>query len=260
MRSLLQQLEAASAADTIREVLVNQVATLLGQLHDQHTECLEGRGLDPLSVNQLVARAELIADAWAARVTTNALEKEEVDVSARVTTNALEKEEVDVLNFYANGCEEKAVQAALRWYQRSAFRNFDGLIDAYTSPERRMPERRGSLPQHSLFAHTDLACDLDKLPGPAAPRALLGRLFDALGPRHSLVQKALAELEFLLDTKKFVPFHTRRICLPMGGPPVIGKGTGRRNGFSKPYWIFYGPNRAYPNTRPMGSPHCDKKD
>lgn len=243
MRSLLRQFETSPVLDSSKEKLANQVAALLGQLHGQHVESLEGHRQDSDSVNQLVARAELIADAWATGATTKVLE-----------------EEVEVLNLYADGHEDKAVHAALKWYQRSAFRNFDGLIDAYTSPERRMPDRRVNLPKHSLFAAPDFACDLDKLPGPAAPRALLRRLFAALGPRHTLVQTALAELEFLLDTKKFVPFFTRRICLPMGGPPVIGRGTGRRNGMSKPYWIFYGPDRAYPNTRPMGSPHGDKND
>lgn len=36
---------------------------------------------------------------------------------------------------------------------------------------------------------------------------------------------------------RFIPFHTRKIRIRRGGPPTTGRGTGKRSGFSKRYWI-----------------------
>jgi len=219
---------AASAATAVLESL---------RLH--HEEELEAEAVDAVEVGRLVARAALLVDFWAGSAT---------------------GEEAEVLRLYAEGREEEAVAAALSWYQRAAGGDIPGLVASYCGPERRIADRRGGVPSASVFSREPLALGLDDAPGPAAPRALLRRLFEALGHRSAVVAKARAELEFLLDRKPFVPFHTRRTMVRKGGPPLVGRGTGKRSGYSKRYWIMWGPERCIINNRPMGSPHCDKND
>lgn len=51
---------------------------------------------------------------------------------------------------------------------------------------------------------------------------------------------------------RFVRFYTRLIRSRRGGAPTTGRGTGKRSGFSKRYWICW-PNTFYPNTKPLVS-------
>ncbi|CAK0827551.1 unnamed protein product, partial [Prorocentrum cordatum] len=66
--------------------------------------------------------------------------------------------------------------------------------------------------------------------------------------------QARAELEFLLDTKKHVPFYTRIVYCRRGGRPVWGWGTGKRSGFSRRYWLVWGPGTKYRNSRREWAP------
>ncbi|CAE7440432.1 CPK1 [Symbiodinium sp. KB8] len=128
-----------------------------------------------------------------------------------------------------------------------------------------IPDRRGSVPSQSLYSRVEgLPRDFEAA-GPTAPRAILRRLLAAgideefREGKESLVSSALADLAFLLDRREFVPFFTRKIFRGKGGAPRTGRGTGKRSGFSKRYWIRY-KDTFYPNTKKMGTPHCDKND
>merc|ERR1712192_52598 len=147
---------------------------------------------------------------------------------------------------YAAGRYEEALAAALAWYKKTAGGDIAGLVDAYHQPPRRIPDRRGGrgVPSSSVFAlGGPCACSLEDAPGPATARAMLRRLFSALGPQHELVGQARAKLEFLLDRKPWVPFHTRFIRIRRGGPPRVGKGTGSRSGYSRLYWALWDSGR-----------------
>jgi len=236
LRCALAEAEAAGPA---APAAADGARAALEALREHHEEELQGELQDAVEVGRLLARAALLADHW---------------------EGAAAGEEAEVLRLHAEGKVQEAVAAALAWYQSAAGGDIQGLVASYSSPERRIPERRGEVPSKSVFAGESLALDLDDAPGPAAARAVLCRLFDALGHQHEVVAKARAELEFLLDRKPFVPFFTRRIRARKGGPPLVGRGTGKRSGYSKRYWIMYGPERCIINNRPMGSPHCDKND
>jgi len=222
--------------------LAEELATAVSQLHERHAGELQPQEAvrqDAASVARLVAHAELLADAWTGQFT---------------------GEEGEVLSLYAAGREEEALAAALAWYQQAASGNMPGLISALTSPLRHVPDRRGEPPPSPLFSQAPFAQELDQAPGPAAPRSMIRRVFAALGPTDPRVAEARAELEFLLDTKKHVPFYTRIVYCRRGGRPVWGWGTGKRSGFSRRYWLVWGPGTKYRNSRRMGSPHCDKND
>lgn len=232
---------------------VKALAEALDDLVSNHEEELPGSGVsvrpDVLDLIALRAHAELLVDAWSSP-------------SAASGSRDMPPEEVEILRLYARGQETEAVTAALQWYKQMAGGDVSGLIASYCSPERRLEDRSQTIPRLSIYAQNPaLAIRVGEGPGPTAPRALLRRLVAALGSQRSgVVADAMAELEFLLDTKEFVPFHTRRPYMRKGGRPHWGRGTGKRSGFSRRYWICWGPDRHYPNTRKMGSPHSDKND
>jgi len=224
--------------------VITKAAAALAELRTHHQEelvprsCSGGVGADALAVSMLVAHAELLVDAWECGV--------------------LADDRSEVLRLYAEGHKDAAVDAALAWYQREAAGDIEGLVAAYCSSERRISDREGDVPLTSVYALEAFASE----PAAAfiAPRALLRRLFAALGPTHELVNRARAELEFLLDRRKWVPFHTRHILLRLGGKPKAGRGTGSGSGYSKMYWVAWSPDRMYKNQKPMGGPHTDKGD
>merc|ERR1712066_726637 len=106
-----------------------------------------------------------------------------------------------VLQHYADGQPQAALDTALAWYKQEAGGDIEGLVYAYSLPERRLSDRVEDIPPDSLYTQEPFASDLADAPGPVAPRAMLRRLLAALGPRNELVAKALADLEFLLDRK-----------------------------------------------------------
>lgn len=221
------------AADSVAALL-----TELGELHREEFECDTRADGAPLA--RFITHAELLADAWKGEATS--------------------AEEKLVLGHYAAGRVEAALSEALTWYQSEAAGDIAGLVEAYCLPPRRLSDRPGDLPPSSIYSAEGLAEGVEGLPGPAGPRSILRRLFGALDPASEDVRKALAELEFLLDRKKWVPFHTRQLTTRRGGAPNAGRGTGSGSGYSKPYWIDYGPERAYKNTKPMGGPHTNSYD
>jgi len=242
-----QVLEKACATDKPEPSPVKDLATALTELKEHHEEELLGSGeevrVDAQQQTIMLADAELLADAWT------------LDESRC-------EEETKILQLWARGERESAFQQALKWYQSTAGNDIPGLIASYLLPERRMLDRPGAIPRRSIYAQRpELAADSES-PGPTVPRALLRRMCLAamdqnfLEGKPSLLAKSLAELAFLLDRKEFIPFHTRKIRIRRGGPPTTGRGTGKRSGFSKRYWICW-PNTVYPNSRKMGSPHCD---
>lgn len=170
------------------------------------------------------------------------------------------EDEKEVLQSYLKGDEKAAITSALNWYRQSAGGDIAGLIEAYCQPARYLPDRPNRIPSLSIYSDNGpLASNLDEAPGPARARAMLRQLFDACGPSEGPVVEALQELEFMLDRDKWIPFFTRRPYRRRGGPPRWGRGTGKRSGYSRRYWIEWGPDRDYKNSRPMGSPHCDPK-
>ncbi|CAJ1392409.1 unnamed protein product [Effrenium voratum] len=229
------------------EPKVDELVNALEDLERHHEEELPVTEVRPDAkhVYILLAHAELVADAWA------------VDEAKNMS-----EEERRILRLWARGYREAAVQEALKWYQTVAGNDMEGLMAAYAQTERRAVDRRGDVPSRSIFSTPVLAPDFE---GPVEPRALLRRLLTAaldekfFKGEPSLVSQALADLAFLLDRKEFVRFYTRLIRSRRGGAPTTGRGTGKRSGFSKRYWICW-PNTFYPNTKKMGSPHCDKND
>lgn len=159
--------------------------------------------------------------------------------------------EGQILRHYVEGRFAEAVEEALEWYRQTAGGNIEELIDEYCGPERPIIDR-GAVPSGSVFALYPFEVH-DR--SHERPRALLRRLFSALGPTHEAVANARAALEMCLDRKQHVPFFTRRYQLRKGGAPEMGMGTGKRSGHSKPYWIAYGPGTTVPNTKPIGGPH-----
>jgi len=217
---------------------IDQLGAALADLVASHEAELRGDGEDAEEVARLVAHAGLLVDAWA---------------------GSAAGEELEVLRHYYQGEAQAAVDAALRWYQRAAGSDIPGLVLSYCM-QGDFPDKPHLVPSTSYMRKENFAFALDDAPGPAVPRALLRRLFTALGPTHEIVHRARADLEFLLDTKRWVPFHTRFIQLRKGGRPQTGRGTGKRSGASRRYWLAWGPGTTYRNTKPMGSPHCDKND
>lgn len=243
LRCAVKSSEAA-AQDPVPKELSERVAASLWDLLDHHEEeLLSGSCLDAVqgseqslrTIAMEVAHAELLVDAW---------------------LSESDGEEKDVLRMYATGSVAEALQAALKWYQRAAANDIGSLIESYMAPNRYVTDRPGTVPEDSLFASVpSLRCDLDDAPGPARPRAMLRRLIAALGPRHKLVSDARADLTFLLDRKPHVPFFTRNTFKLKGGGPERGRGTGSGSGYSKPYWIYWGPGRDTRNPKKMGGPH-----
>lgn len=258
LRCAIQSVEEPEADEDSEDsapsaLSVRALAEALEDLVLNHEEELPGSGVsvrpDVLDLIALRAHAELLLDAWS-------------PASIATSSRDLAPEELEILQLYARGQETEAVTAALQWYKQTAGGDMAGLIASYCSPERRLEDRSQTIPRLSIYAQNpSLAVRVGEGPGPTAPRALLRRLVAALGSQRSgVVADAMAELEFLLDTKEFVPFHTRRPYMRKGGRPHWGRGTGKRSGFSRRYWICWGPDRFYPNTRKMGSPHSDKND
>eukprot|EP00434_Breviolum_minutum_P021510 symbB.v1.2.018982.t1/scaffold1531.1/size113404/1 len=224
-------------------VMQQDLATALAELKEHHEEELLGSGeevrVDAQQQTIMLADAELLVDAWS------------LDESRC-------EEETKILQLWARGERESAFQQALKWYQSTAGNDIPGLIASYLLPERRMLDRPGAIPRRSIYAQRpELAADSES-PGPTVPRALLRRMSLAAMDRNflegkpSLLAKSLAELAFLLDRKEFIPFHTRKIRIRRGGPPTTGRGTGKRSGFSKRYWICW-PDTVYPNSRKMAT-------
>lgn len=212
-----------------------QVASSLWQLLDNHGEELSWMQ-DSDTIARDVAHAELLVDAW---------------------LSDSDGEERGILQMYASGSVADAMQAALKWYQRAAVSDIGSLIESYLAPERYVTDRPGAVPSSSLFASVPpLRCDLDDVPGPARPRAILRRLIAALGPTHELVSAARVDLAFLLDRKPFVPWVTRhQPHKHKGGGPERTRGSGSGNGYSKPGWLYWGPGRDTFNSKKMGGPH-----
>lgn len=225
---------AASAAGSARDAL-----TELQEHHQREFEWDVRADAEPLA--RLVAHAELLVDFW----------------TPPGGAEEIAAEQTAVLEHYAESRAQEALDKALSWYQCEAAADTDGLIEAYCKPWRRLVDRPGGVPASSAYAAAPFAAEPADLPGPAAPRAMLRRLFAALGPRSEEVSKARVDLEFLLDRKKHVPFYTRHLETRRGGCPKGGRGTGSGTGYSKRYWIAYGPERAYKNTKPMGGPHTN---
>jgi len=212
----------------------------LEELHRHHGAELYGsEGEDAAEIARFIAHAELMIDAW---------------------QGAPDEDTRQVLQHYADGQPEAALDTALAWYKQEAGGDTEGLVYAYSLPERRLSDRPGDIAPQSIYSQEPFAGDLSEAPGPVASRAMLRRLLTALGPKHELVTKTLAELEFLLDRKRWVPFHTRQIVLRKGGKPKVGRGTGSGTGYSKMYWVAWGPGRMYKNQKPMGGPHTNKHD
>ncbi|CAK8994228.1 Hypothetical protein SCF082_LOCUS3842, partial [Durusdinium trenchii] len=230
--------------------LVKELSSALCELREHHEEELFGCGqqvrIDSLKQTLLLADAELLVDAW-------------------TPDKNRGKEEEKILHLWATGEKKDAIEQALGWYQSVASKDLPGLINAYCLPERRILDRPGGIPTRSIYAQVPHLAIGPESPGPVAPRALLRRLLLAaidenfIQGKKSLVADSLADLAFLLDKEEFIPFYTRRIFLRRGGRPTYGLGTGKRSGFSKRYWICW-PETFYPNTKKMGSPHCDKND
>ncbi|CAE6913395.1 unnamed protein product [Symbiodinium natans] len=229
---------------------VEALASALSDLLAYHEEELPGASELPAPdaprCAAALAHAELLVDAWA---------------PAPDATD----EEVCILRLWACGWRQAAINKALEWYQMEAGSDESGLIASFILPERLIPDRRGSVPRRSLYSRIEgLPRDFEA-PGPTAPRALLRRLLTAgideefREGKPSMVTRALGDLTYLLDRKEFVPFFTRTIWRGKGGAPTTGRGTGKRTGFSKRYWIKY-KETFYPNTKKMGTPHCDKND
>lgn len=216
--------------------LVAEASSALADLVTHHGPDLAGEAEDAGALARQVAHAELLVDAWEGHT-------------------AGDDDERKVLQHYADGDPGAAVDAALRWYQREAGGDIEGLIEAYCSPERRFSDREGDLPPTSIYTQPMLERGFDEQPGPTRPRALLRRLFMALGSTHEIVSQARAELELLLDRRRHVPFYTRRLFVRQGGMPKLGRGTGSRSGYSRVYWIAWGPGTYYRNSKPMGGPH-----
>jgi hypothetical protein len=217
---------------------VDNAVSLLEEIREKHGSEVEvNERTDAGAISCFLGHAQLLLDAWQQK-------------------SSCEEEQL-VLSNYAAGQVEEALTEALVWYQQEALTNMEGLVEAYLLPERRLSDREGDLPPTSVFANESVRWDTAQLPCPVAPRALLRRLFAALGPRNEHAEKARVELEFLLDRKRWVPFHTRHLVTRRGGMPKGGRGTGSGDGFSKKYWIAYGSERAYKNTKPMGGPHTN---
>lgn len=254
VKCAVKVLEKNSASTAQLPQMVEELQSALDELQKHHEKELLGGGeqvrVDGQQQTILLAHAELLLDAWRE-------DHEDEDRSV---------EEKNILKLWASGERAKALEKALKWYRTVAGNDVPGLVAAYCLPERRMLDRPRSIPLRSIYRQRpELATDSES-PGPTAPRALLRRMLlaamdkdflEAQGP--SLVSKSLADLAFLLDRKEFIPFHTRRTRCRRGGAPHTGRGTGKRSGFSKRYWICW-PNTFYPNTKKMGSPHCDKND
>lgn len=248
VKCAVQVLEKASAS-AAPSVMVEELQSALDELRKHHEEELLGGGeqvrVDGQQQTILLAHAELLVDA---------------------TDEDRSVEEKNILKLWACGERKKALEEALKWYRTVAGNDIPGLVVAYCLPERRMLDRPQSIPLRSIYAQMpELATDSESL-GPGAPRALLRRMLlaamdkdflEVQGP--NLLSESLADLAFLLDRKEFIPFHTRKTRCRRGGAPHTGRGTGKRSGFSKRYWICW-PNTLYPNTKKMGSPHCDKND
>jgi len=213
------------------------------QLHHrlelQGTFLLEDAGV----VAQFVAHAELMVDAWVADA-----------------TKQPGGDEAEVLHLYSQGQFDAALAAGLQWYKLAATSDMQGLVTSYCLPERLVPDRPAGIVGLSIYADEPLKRDLDEAPGPARARAMLRRLFEAIGVTDESVFKARAELELLIDKKPHVRFHTRRVELRHLLKPQRGRGTGKRSGYSKRYWLTYGPGTKYKNQKKMGGPHTDKND
>lgn len=234
LRCAVRSAEAAAPAAPTPEVS-EQVASSLWQLLDHHGEELSWMR-DSDAIARDVAHAELLVDAW---------------------LSDSDGEEKNILQLYASGSVAEAMQAALKWYQRTAVSDIGSLIESYMAPERYVTDRPGTVPSSSIFASVPaLRCDLDDAPGPTRPRAMLRRFIAALGPTHELVSAARVDLAFLLDRKPFVPFVTRSTAgKHKGGGPERSRGSGSGNGYSKPFWLYWGPGRDTFNSKKMGGPH-----
>mmetsp|Transcript_36994 Transcript_36994/g.81258 ORF Transcript_36994/g.81258 Transcript_36994/m.81258 type:complete len:448 (-) Transcript_36994:34-1377(-) len=231
-------LETVQEGQRPTEEILAEVNNIVQELNSHHSAELRGEGEDGPLPSRLVAHASLLLDAWVS--------------SSRGS-------EDEVLQLYAAGCPASAMQAALEWYRQEAGGDIEGLVAAHFRPGRLMPDRPGQYPE-SLFSREPFASEIAHAFGPVRPRSMLRRLLTALGPDHEVALQGQAELEFLLDTKERVPFHTRFVWHHMGGKPRLGRGSGRTSGYSNGTWIAWGYDRMRRNTRRMNSPHCEGHD
>eukprot|EP00928_Gymnodinium_smaydae_P010853 TRINITY_DN14086_c0_g2_i1.p1 TRINITY_DN14086_c0_g2~~TRINITY_DN14086_c0_g2_i1.p1 ORF type:complete len:486 (+),score=68.54 TRINITY_DN14086_c0_g2_i1:117-1574(+) len=234
------------------ESAVQELEEVINDIYTKHATELRGENRNALSVAQLLAHAGLLLEAWTGK---SPIELSHVSASATAT---MARDEA--LRHYAAGRAEEAVTAAIRSYRHAASEDIQGLAIAYAQPDRPVHIDDRLRPDDSVYSQKWLAVDAASPPGPALQRALLQRLFLALGPEHPIVASARANIATLLDRKEHIPFHTRKTRARKGGAPRKARGTGKRSGYSKFYWVAWEPFRVRLNTKKMGSPHCDKGD
>lgn len=258
LRSALRAAKAdqfENFAATPEEAAVKEIATLVEELHTLHKEQLAAGPVCALTdlqdVTELLAHAELLLDALAA-----------AERAGKAGAGAPSQEDL-ILQHYAHGRMKEALQGAVDWYKVAAGQNLHQLVADSCRPWRRAPDR----PSVSYGAFMQPMPPSEPLDPEAyfhtdhyRARALLQRLLVALGPdsQSGVAAEARAKLQLLLDRKKHTPYHTRivRVQRPHCAE-MVGLGTGKRSGYSKKYWIAFGGGRVLPNTRPIGSPHCD---
>jgi len=175
----------------------------------------------------------------------------------RELNSIIASNEMDVESERTNAEEElrQALHCALQWYKAEAEEDLDGMLEAYCSPDRALPDGPDDVVSNSVWTAEPLACNFETLRPFQRARSLIRLLFSAVGPDHDITRWARAELAVLLDRRKHVPFFTRRFWKRRGGGPELGRCSGRTSGYPRRYWIAWGPGTFYPNTKPMGGPH-----
>eukprot|EP00927_Polykrikos_kofoidii_P044700 TRINITY_DN38598_c0_g1_i2.p1 TRINITY_DN38598_c0_g1~~TRINITY_DN38598_c0_g1_i2.p1 ORF type:complete len:512 (+),score=86.26 TRINITY_DN38598_c0_g1_i2:50-1585(+) len=250
LRSALRAAEASSMQNPPEEV-ARDVANTLEELHRLHERELDAARQDGEELHKLMAHAGLLTDAWA---------HAGVLKSWPGACVVSDETDVPVLRLYSAGKQEEALKEAMKNYHRKADGDMAGLIAAYCQPDRGQPDEWREAYGPGLYSVERFATDTRMGPGPVAERSMLVRLFTALGPMHPVVLKSRADLEFLLDLKKHVPFHTKTVYLRKGGQPRMGRGSGKKSGYSKGYWLSWGPHRYRINQKKMNGPWNDKND
>mmetsp|Transcript_74606 Transcript_74606/g.207367 ORF Transcript_74606/g.207367 Transcript_74606/m.207367 type:complete len:488 (+) Transcript_74606:206-1669(+) len=242
LQALLRTAEAAEGVPPPAEI-VDEMTMVLTDFYEHHERELLGSTLDSLAVMKAVAHAGLLVDFWAGL--------------------ADGEEEAEALRLYAAGSMKQALDVALLGYKRAAGGDIKSLVLSVMQsdrPQYEIPRAVPYTPKDSVWCLEPLASEIANLPGPVAQRALLRRLFTALGPRNDLVIRAMTDLEFLLDTKQWLRWKTRRIFLRKGGKPKLGHGTGKRSGYSKGYQLAWDLWRLRVNTKKMNGGFSDKND
>eukprot|EP00929_Paragymnodinium_shiwhaense_P057891 TRINITY_DN28995_c0_g1_i1.p1 TRINITY_DN28995_c0_g1~~TRINITY_DN28995_c0_g1_i1.p1 ORF type:complete len:535 (-),score=116.65 TRINITY_DN28995_c0_g1_i1:45-1577(-) len=257
LRCALTEAKAARAGSAApSEGLVRKLTEALMEVHRRHPEELRGAREDADEIDIVLADAGLLVDSW---LSTGGFDEETLVLAAAPDFSDRDKV---VLQLYAAGDFQGAVKHALQNYKLAAGNDIEGLVASYVGVERPVPDapREFFWSSGEVYHQDFLVSQVAEAPGPVAERSLLRRIFAALGPMHPLVVEALADLEFLLDQQKFVRFYTRTVHIRHGGKPKLGRGTGSRSGYSKGYWLAWGPDRLRRNNRKMNGPWTDKND